>query len=64
MCVLPKHQGKGIGKALLRKLEADLKAQGVAKLYLLTARDGAAERFYHACGFYSSDKMTMLGKYL
>ena len=63
MCVLPEHQGKGIGKALLNGLEADLQAQGVAKLYLLTVRDGAAERFCHACG-YSSDKMVMLGKYL
>ena len=64
MCVLPEHQGKGVGKALLRGLEADLQARGVAKLYLLTARNGAAERFYQACGFYSSAKMVMLGKSL
>ena len=64
MCVLPEYQGKGVGRALLNGLEADLKARGVAKLYLLTARGGAAERFYQACGFYSSDRMVMLGKHL
>ena len=64
MCVLPEHQGKGVGKALLSGLETDLRAREVTKMYLLTARDGAAERFYHACGFYSSDKMVMLGKHL
>ena len=58
------RQGGGVGKALLNGLEVDLKAQGVAKLYLLTARGGAAERLYQACGFYSSAKRVMLGKYL
>lgn len=48
----------------MEKLETDLKAQGVDKVYLLTAREGAAEAFYHACGFYTSEKMVMLGKYL
>lgn len=64
MGVSPEHRGRGVGKGLLGRLEADLKAQGVGKLYLLTARGGAAEGFYHACGFYTSDKMAMLGKYL
>jgi len=64
MCVSAEYQGQGVGKSLLRRLEADLKAQGVGKVYLLTARGGAAEAFYHACGFYTSEKMAMLGKYL
>lgn len=53
-----------MGKRLLARLEADLKAQGVGKMYLLTARGGAAEALYHACGFYTSEKMVVLGKYL
>lgn len=64
MCVSAEYQGQGVGKGLLGRLEADLKAQGVGKVYLLTAREGAAEAFYHACGFYTSEKMVMLGKYL
>lgn len=64
MCVLSEYQGQGVGKRLLARLEVDLKAQGVGKMYLLTARGGAAEAFYHACGFYSSKKMVMLGKHL
>ena len=64
MCVLAEHQGQGVGKRLLRELEATLKQQGIAKLYLLTTRSGSAEAFYHACGFYTSEKMVMLGKYL
>lgn len=64
MCVLSEYQGQGVGKGLLGKLETDLKTQGVLKVYLLTARGGAAEAFYWACGFYVSEKMVMLGKYL
>lgn len=64
MCILTKMQGRGVGKALMGRLEATLKAQGVGKIYLLTARGGAAEAFYHACGFYTSEKVVMLGKYL
>ena len=64
MCVLNEYQGKGVGKGLLGALEANLKTQGVGKLYLLTARGGAAEAFYQACGFYTSEKMVMLGKVL
>lgn len=64
MCVLAEHQGRGVGKGMIIRLEAELKGQGIGKMYLLTARGGAAEAFYHACGFYSSEKMAMLGKYL
>jgi hypothetical protein len=34
------------------------------KVYLLTARDSAAEAFYNKRGFYISPKMIMMGKYL
>ena len=64
MCVLAEYQGQRVGKALLERLEAALKQQGVAKIYLLTTRGGSAEAFYHACGFYTSEKMVMFGKYL
>ena len=64
MCVLTAQQGQGIGKGLVGRLEATLIAQSVTKIYLLTARGGAAEAFYHACCFYSSEKMAMLGKYI
>jgi hypothetical protein len=41
-----------------------LRAQGVGKVYLLSARGGAAEAFYQARGFYTSEKIVMLAKYL
>lgn len=64
MCVLTKFQGQGLGRGLMKELEATLNLQDVGKIYLLTARGGAAEAFYHACGFYTSERMVMLGKYL
>ncbi len=64
MCVLPEYQGRGVGKQLLNALEHALRSQGVGKIYLLTSRGGVTEAFYYACGFYSSQKLVMLGKHL
>lgn len=64
MCVLSEHQGQGVGRRLWERLEAILRAQGVGKVYLLSARGSAAEAFYQARGFYTSEKMVMLAKHL
>ncbi len=64
MCVKSQHQGGGIGTAILETLEDDLLQMDVNKVYLLTARDSAAEAFYNKQGFYASRKMIMMGKYL
>jgi ribosomal protein S18 acetylase RimI-like enzyme len=64
MCVLPDMQRRGIGTALLDQLKARLIEKGAEKLYLLTARDGPAAQFYEKNGFYTSDKMIMMGHWL
>ena len=61
MCVVPAMQGQGVGTALLTELKARLVAMGVRKMYLLTRRDGPAAGFYEKNGFYTSDRMIMMG---
>ena len=64
MCVAPPSQRRGIGTALMQTLCYDLMAMQVEKIYLLTARASAAESFYKKHGFYVSQKMVMMGRYL
>jgi N-acetylglutamate synthase-like GNAT family acetyltransferase len=64
MCVKTQLQGRGIGTTILETLEDELSQMGVNKVYLLTARNSSAEAFYNKRGFYVSQKMIMMGKYL
>ena len=64
MCVLPSHQRKGVGKALLEELERGLVSKGVRKMYLLTSRGTFAAGFYEQKGFNISERMIMMGKWL
>jgi aminoglycoside 6'-N-acetyltransferase I len=64
MCILPTMQRQGIGTALLDQLKTHLIEAGARKLYLLTERGGPAARFYEKNGFYTSDKMIMMGHWL
>ncbi len=64
MCIASEQQRRGIGAALMNALEADLKAKGIEKIYLLTARDSSAQAFYTSCGFYVSSKMILMSKFL
>ena len=64
MCVAPAWQRRGVGRALVDRLTADLAAAGVHRVYLLTARDGVAEAFYRSCGFYVSPRMIMMSRRL
>jgi ribosomal protein S18 acetylase RimI-like enzyme len=58
------QQRQGIGRSLMEAAERALRARAVAKMYLLTERDGTAFAFYQALGFAPSRRMTMLGKWL
>lgn len=49
--VLPGRQRRGLGSAFLRAIEAELLAQGVSQLVLLTGRTVPAYRFYQNNGF-------------
>jgi ribosomal protein S18 acetylase RimI-like enzyme len=64
MCVGTDRQRRGVGSALMAALTDALKRRGVTKVYLLTARGGPAQAFYARCGFYTSEKMVLMGKYL
>lgn len=49
--VHPLHEGKTIGRALMRRALADLVRLGHRSAWLVTARDTRAERFYRAQGW-------------
>jgi ribosomal-protein-alanine N-acetyltransferase len=50
--VLPNHQGRGIGKALVLDAIARIKAEGHSTATIHThGRDAGASRLYHRCGF-------------
>lgn len=51
-CVAPAFQGTGLGGALLRQLEASLRAQGVAAVRLdVFTRNPAAQALYRRAGY-------------
>ena len=64
MCVAPNQQRSGVGTRLMEALEEQLKACGVEKLYLYTARESGAQHFYEKQGFYTSPRMIMMAKWL
>ncbi len=52
--LLPEWQGKGLGRALLEKALASLKAEGYAGVYLWMLEGNVkAGGFYEHCGFYA-----------
>lgn len=53
-CVAPAFQGTGLGSALLRQIEASLRAQGVAAVRLdVYTRNPAAQALYRRAGYRS-----------
>lgn len=61
-CTAADRQGQGIGTALLEKLHSHLRAEGVARICTLTARDAPAQDFYLTKGFYLSPKMVLMAR--
>lgn len=52
LVVAPAHRRLGVGRALVRHIEAVARDQGAAELVLLTAwRNTHAHAFYHALGY-------------
>ncbi|MBO1752521.1 GNAT family N-acetyltransferase [Actinotalea sp. BY-33] len=62
MCVETGEQGRGYGSGLLSALERRL--VGIEQIYLLTSREGAAEKFYLRGGFRTASRQQMLVKAL
>ena len=61
-CVANERQGEGIGKPLMETLHSRLQADGVNRIYTLTARETPAQDFYEKAGFYVSPKMILMAR--
>jgi aminoglycoside 6'-N-acetyltransferase I len=51
IAVLPSHQGRGIGKRLLKLLEAEAHDAGFSSAWLLSQSQGAAAEYYKASDY-------------
>lgn len=52
LVVEPRYRGRGVGRALVRRIEAEARAAGATSLVLMTAwRNANAHAFYHALGY-------------
>ena len=64
LAVSPEHQRKGLGKTLMREVEARLMERGCPKLNVqVRAANGEALQFYRRLG-YAQDEAVALGKRL
>ena len=64
MCILEAYRGQGVGRQIVAALEAKLAEQSISSLYLLTARNSAAEAFYEKLGFYNNEGVVVMTKRL
>lgn len=62
MFVSPETQGKGVGSAMLKELEAKLKTFGVTTVVLFTSKGNDTNRFYLKNDFKEWTNMVMMGK--
>lgn len=62
ICVDPALQKKGIGKGLIRTMEAELRRIGIGGVYLITTRQGAVEKFYKSSGFSENTHLLVMQK--
>ncbi len=51
MCVLPEHQGRGLGKRIMAALTAELERRAPDGSYVSLIADGEARRLYAQYGF-------------
>jgi ribosomal protein S18 acetylase RimI-like enzyme len=62
ICVAPETQRKGVGKMMMDILEKQLAELGIAKLYLITQREGIPANFYASLGFSEHNALSVIGK--
>ena len=58
--VLPSFEGKGIGKTLIKELEARLNTNDFGVVHLLTIRDTASELFYKKLGYMRNETLCFM----
>ena len=61
LAVNPEYQRRGIAKELLEKCLADIKAQGMAGVHLITAAEGVLPEFYTKYGFKKETEVILMG---
>ena len=61
LAVNPEYQRRGIAKELLEKCLADIKAQGMVGVHLITAAEGVLPEFYTKYGFKKETEVILMG---
>ena len=61
LAVDPEYQRRGIAKELLEKCLADIKAQGMVGVHLITAGEGVLPKFYAKYGFKKETEVILMG---
>ncbi len=61
LAVDPEYQRRGIAKELLENCLADIKAQGMVGVHLITAGEGVLPEFYAKYGFKKEDEVILMG---
>ncbi|MFF2041093.1 GNAT family N-acetyltransferase [Kitasatospora sp. NPDC058170] len=51
VCVLPGHQGRGLGRRIMARLTAELESRAPAGAYVSLIADGPAQHLYAQYGF-------------
>lgn len=64
LCVNNTIQGKGYGTRMLRAFEEELKRREIKSLYLLTAKEGQAQKFYEKNGYVVNENRIVMKKSL
>jgi GNAT superfamily N-acetyltransferase len=64
IAILPRHQRKGIGSSLLRRIEEEALALGYVQIWLVSQRTGGAADYYRANGYDPSGKLCVYTKVL
>ncbi len=61
LAVDSEYQRRGIAKELLEKCLADIKAQGMVGVHLITAGEGVLPKFYAKYGFKKETEVILMG---
>ncbi|MGB4090607.1 MAG: GNAT family N-acetyltransferase [Ruminococcus flavefaciens] len=61
LAVDPEYQRRGIAKELLEKCLADIKAQGMVDVHLITAGESVLPEFYEKYGFKKETEVILMG---
>lgn len=61
LAVDPAFQRRGIAKKLMERCLADIKAQGMVGVHLITAGEGALPAFYERYGFKRESEVILMG---